>query len=75
MLRLFLNGFSSAQSHLIEMTLHLSFGAAKLPQAPLDLLDSRPLSTFSNVSALSGSSNCSSMAVLRVTKFPDHPIK
>src|SRR5262249_38822671 len=39
---LVLSGFNSAQRHLIKVTPHLFFGAAELPQASLDLLNSRP---------------------------------
>jgi hypothetical protein len=75
LLRLFLNGFSSAQSHLIEMTLHLFFGAAKLPQAPLDLLDSQPALYFLECVSPVGLVELFLHGGLRVTKFPDHPIK
>jgi hypothetical protein len=39
---LFAGGFNSARGYLIEVTPHLFFGAAELPQASLDLLNGRP---------------------------------
>ena len=44
--RLGLGGFNSAHRHLIKVTPHLFFGAAELPQASLDLLNSRPALYF-----------------------------
>ncbi len=41
-LELFAGGFNSARGYLIEVTPHLFFGAAELPQASLDLLNGRP---------------------------------
>jgi hypothetical protein len=45
-LGLFSGGFNSAYHHLIKVTPYLFFGAAELPQASLDLLDSRPALYF-----------------------------
>jgi hypothetical protein len=39
---LFFGSFNSTHRHLVEVTPHLLFSAAKLPQAPLDLLDGWP---------------------------------
>ena len=43
---LFFRSFNSAHGHLVEVTPHLFFGAAQLPQVSLDLLDSRPALYF-----------------------------
>jgi hypothetical protein len=47
-LELFSGGFNSARGYLIEVTPHLFFGAAELPQASLDLLNGRPAAPLRN---------------------------
>ena len=66
---LFSAGFNSAHRHLIEVTHYLFFGAAELPQASLDLFNSRPGLYFLDVS------NVVLFHGMRVGKFTEHPTK